>query len=249
MLSGPLVNTHCPDLEGEALLSTLEQTHRSKGDLRLPRARKWKRRARDLAGQSNPEGCSNSSIVEDVVKKHKKYIYGLKFKTEGQYKVKKLYNGNSEPRRKTTKRKIYRFEQIWIRSEECQKIIQENWENGTTTSNLDGLRRKCGQVGKALSSWNWTKPTLYLAISVCSGCLEPTWLSVLVFARFPSPQHDFDGDGNCLEPTRLSVLVLGFRGGLQLLSKIDRCGSSEGNWPLKLLGVMVECWGLFCYAR
>ncbi|KAL6955280.1 hypothetical protein U1Q18_044387, partial [Sarracenia purpurea var. burkii] len=66
-------------------------------------------------------------------------------------------NGSSEPRRKIAKKKIYRFEQMWIRSEECQKIIQENWENGTEISNLDGLRRKCDQVGRALSSWNWTK--------------------------------------------------------------------------------------------
>ncbi|KAL6973517.1 hypothetical protein U1Q18_027704, partial [Sarracenia purpurea var. burkii] len=94
-ISSPLINSptiHRSDPEGEALLLTLEQTRRSEGDLRVSRARKWKRRARDQEGQSNPKGCSNTSIAKDVEKKRKVYNNGADFEMEGQYDGKKHCN-------------------------------------------------------------------------------------------------------------------------------------------------------------
>ncbi|KAL6983056.1 hypothetical protein U1Q18_016448 [Sarracenia purpurea var. burkii] len=47
-----------------------------------------------------------------------------------------------------------------IRSEESHKIIKENREKGSAQfahSDLEELRRKCEQVGRALSTWNWGK--------------------------------------------------------------------------------------------
>ncbi|KAL6961006.1 hypothetical protein U1Q18_038769 [Sarracenia purpurea var. burkii] len=52
-------------------------------------------------------------------------------------------------------RKIYRFEYMRTRSEDCRNIIREQWEKGAAAVELHGIREKCKSVGRALSHWNW----------------------------------------------------------------------------------------------
>ncbi|KAL6983055.1 hypothetical protein U1Q18_016447 [Sarracenia purpurea var. burkii] len=52
----PMKEAQSHNLDEELLPSHLENTRRREGDLRIPRARKWKRRARDQAEQSNAKG-------------------------------------------------------------------------------------------------------------------------------------------------------------------------------------------------
>ncbi|KAL6967295.1 hypothetical protein U1Q18_033098, partial [Sarracenia purpurea var. burkii] len=44
---------------------------------------------------------------------------------------------------------------MWTRSDDCRKIIQEQWEKGVAAVGLEGIRENCQNVGKALSYWNW----------------------------------------------------------------------------------------------
>ncbi|KAL6986364.1 hypothetical protein U1Q18_019732 [Sarracenia purpurea var. burkii] len=44
---------------------------------------------------------------------------------------------------------------MWTRSDDCGKIIKEQWDKEEATAGLVGLRKKCEKVGIALSRWNW----------------------------------------------------------------------------------------------
>ncbi|KAL6988927.1 hypothetical protein U1Q18_052591 [Sarracenia purpurea var. burkii] len=56
----------------------------------------------------------------------------------------------------SNRRKVYRFEHMWTRSDDCGKIIQEQWEKTAPAMGLDGIRKKCEVVGCALKRWSWS---------------------------------------------------------------------------------------------
>ncbi|KAL6970872.1 hypothetical protein U1Q18_030550 [Sarracenia purpurea var. burkii] len=59
-------------------------------------------------------------------------------------------------RRRGARQRVYRFEHMWIQSEECKDIIKEGWGEASD-SGLRGIRLKLERVGNKLSSWGWAK--------------------------------------------------------------------------------------------
>ncbi|KAL6976073.1 hypothetical protein U1Q18_024867, partial [Sarracenia purpurea var. burkii] len=65
--------------------------------------------------------------------------------------------GGVRLRRKGSRQRVYRFEQMWSRSVECKEIIKEGWEEESVAPGLKGLRLKLESISKKLSSWGWAK--------------------------------------------------------------------------------------------
>ncbi|KAL6999025.1 hypothetical protein U1Q18_000191 [Sarracenia purpurea var. burkii] len=78
----PIKVYHCLDPDEVALPSHLENACGSEGDSRIPRARKWKRQAREKAEQPSAEGQSDTIEEENVEKKRKACINGCESEVE-----------------------------------------------------------------------------------------------------------------------------------------------------------------------
>ncbi|KAL6993999.1 hypothetical protein U1Q18_012108 [Sarracenia purpurea var. burkii] len=50
---------------------------------------------------------------------------------------------------------------MWTRSEDCRKIIRENWERGDTASAMGGVRKKCEQGTEDTVVWHYAKDGRY----------------------------------------------------------------------------------------
>ncbi|KAL6969402.1 hypothetical protein U1Q18_029115, partial [Sarracenia purpurea var. burkii] len=51
--------------------------------------------------------------------------------------------------------RMYRFEQIWVKNEECKKIVRYFWGEGITGHDMEGIQGKFEKLGKVLIKWNW----------------------------------------------------------------------------------------------
>lgn len=56
--------------------------------------------------------------------------------------------------KKKKKKKRFRFEEFWLREEECKKIVESHWNNACTSDPFSTLCSKIGSTRKALLEWS-----------------------------------------------------------------------------------------------
>ncbi|KAL6995944.1 hypothetical protein U1Q18_006078 [Sarracenia purpurea var. burkii] len=137
----------------------------------LSRDRKWKRRAREAKGEKKfkptgvkKESAENLASAGEMMRRRKvmEAKRGRGWKRANQMPSDHLplvvsEIGLNNSGKKRIMKKIYRFEHMWTRSDECRLTIQNSWGEGNNISTMYEVKEKLGKVSEALSKWNWEK--------------------------------------------------------------------------------------------
>lgn len=82
---------------------------------------------------------------------------GIKVKHQGRHrsdhallKIKWWRGANNH----ILKSKLFKFEAMWLKHPECERVIKEGWRGSADRSEGEDIREKINEYGESLKKWN-----------------------------------------------------------------------------------------------